>query len=238
MSEMTVLVVDDEEDLLEIFSVWLTLSGYRVLSAPNGAEALKFIATEKIDALISDIRMPIMDGPSLVRRIRDMGVVIPAIIFVSGFGDIDLREMHALGVEAMIEKPLHRKTLLAALADSLRDRSELWSTPIATTPHHVIAVDLASPDQTSRRTAFQVGRGGCCFPSNGVVAKGQLIDLTILLPDNPTPLKVQGEVRWYDRDTGIVGIAFRYLDPLSRSWILDSIQASKPGSFIPSGRDG
>jgi len=44
---MTVLVVDDEEDLLEIFSAWLGLSGYRVLTAPNGAEALKLIVSEK-----------------------------------------------------------------------------------------------------------------------------------------------------------------------------------------------
>jgi len=234
---MTVLVVDDEEDLLEIFSAWLGLSGYRVLTAPNGAEALKLIVSEKIDALISDIRMPIMDGPALVRRIHQMGAVVPTIIFVSGFGDIDLREMHGLGVEEMIEKPLARKTLLAVLGNSLRDRNELWSTPISMRPHHVITVDLADADQTASGAAFQVGRGGCCFPSDRAVAKGQLIDLTVLLADNPTPIKVHGEVRWYDRDTGLVGVAFHYIDPLSRARIVASIEGSTTGSFIPSGRD-
>jgi CheY-like chemotaxis protein len=62
IEEARILVVDDELELLEIFAAWLGRSGCEVFTAPNGAEALKTLQTEKIDVLISDIRMPIMDA--------------------------------------------------------------------------------------------------------------------------------------------------------------------------------
>jgi len=71
-SEVTILVVDDEPELLEIFAIWMRREGYHVLTAANGAEALKILTSTNVDALISDIRMPVMDGLTLVRRIYDL----------------------------------------------------------------------------------------------------------------------------------------------------------------------
>ena len=105
-SEVTILVVDDEPELLEIFAIWMRREGYHVLTAANGAEALKILTSTNVDALISDIRMPVMDGLTLVRRIYDLKLKLPSIIFVSGFGDVNPRVAHALGVEAMLPKPL------------------------------------------------------------------------------------------------------------------------------------
>ena len=122
LNQATVLLVDDELELLEIFSAWLGRSGCRVLTAPNGAEALKILLAEKIDVLLSDIRMPLMDGVTLVRRINEMNLPIPSILFVSGYGDVMPREMYALGVERLMEKPLSRKELLRAMDDCLMER--------------------------------------------------------------------------------------------------------------------
>jgi CheY-like chemotaxis protein len=122
-------IADDELELLEIFSAWLGRSGCRVRTAPNGAEALKILLSEKIDVLLSDIRMPVMDGVTLVRRIDELGLSIPSIMFVSGYGDVMPREMYALGVERLMEKPLSRKDLLRAMDESLMDREDLWLTP-------------------------------------------------------------------------------------------------------------
>src|ERR1700735_825013 len=97
----TVLVVDDEPELREIFALWLNREGYTILTAANGSEALQMLTTQTVDALISDIRMPIMDGIALVRRVFEMKLMLPSIIFVSGFGDVSVREMYALGVEAV-----------------------------------------------------------------------------------------------------------------------------------------
>jgi CheY-like chemotaxis protein len=119
LSDATVLVVDDEPELLEIFSQWLERSGCKVFAASNGAEALKLLEVEKVDALISDIQMPLVDGITLVRRIEEAGLSIPSKVLLSGFARVNMHEIHALGVQTMLEKPLRRQDLLSALERSL-----------------------------------------------------------------------------------------------------------------------
>jgi CheY-like chemotaxis protein len=116
LTEANILVVDDEPILLEIFSKWLLTVGCRkVFSAADGEAALALLQLEPIDLLLTDIRMPVMDGVTLVRRLAASGSTLPSIVFVSGFGDVDEREMYALGVEAFIAKPFHRNELLSVL---------------------------------------------------------------------------------------------------------------------------
>src|ERR1035438_4781454 len=71
LEEATILVVDDEPDLREVFSAWLQQAGCLVFTAANGAEALEVLDAQKIDALVSDIRMPVMDGIALVQAIYE-----------------------------------------------------------------------------------------------------------------------------------------------------------------------
>jgi len=231
----TVLVADDEPELLEIFATWLQRCHYRVLTAANGAEALKLLESSTVDVLISDIRMPIMDGPTLVRRIQQSGRVIPSIIFVSGFGDIDPREMHALGVEAMIEKPLSRQTLLRALEDSIMKREELWLVPMPSVRRQAVSIDFTHPGRDMQAKLFEMGRGGCCFPCDLPLARGQTIDLTIRFAEDARCLQAHGEVRWYCRESALAGMAFRYLAPACRDWVFAAMNARMPRSFIPSG---
>jgi len=229
----TVLVVDDEPELLEIFEAWLERAGYRVLTAPNGAEALAILTTQKIDALVSDIRMPIMDGPSLVRAMHNAGITTPTIVFVSGFGDINLREMHALGVETTLEKPVNRKTLIAVVEDSLTGREKLWLTPLPIPCRRRVEAEILQ--STISGPHFDLGRGGCCFASTESLARHETIQLTLRFSDPPRRLNAQGEVRWYDPGSRYAGVAFRYLDPDCRSWIISAIETANPRSFIPSG---
>ena len=122
LNEATVLIVDDEPELLEIFSLWLEREGCLVFTAPNGAEALEVLEARKIDALVSDIRMPVMDGMALVRSIYERKHVVP-IILVSGHVNAAVGaavgEMCGLGVEAVVEKPLNRQDLLNLLQNCL-----------------------------------------------------------------------------------------------------------------------
>ena len=231
----TVLVADDEPELLDIFATWLERAGYRVLTAANGVEALKILEIEKVDALVSDIRMPIMDGPTLARNMHQNGPRIPTIIFVSGFGDIDVREMHALGVETTIEKPLRRATLVAAVEESLAARDQLWLTPLQQPIHRHVEADL--PQSAISGPHFDLGRGGCRFTSNQSLARSETIQVTLRFSDPGRSLRAQGEVRWYDPSSRFAGVAFRYLDPACRDWIVSAIEQAKPRSFIPSGLD-
>ena len=86
LTEAAILLVDDESELLEIFGSWLTAAGCRNLhTAENGEDALAVLKTVSIDLLVTDVRMPIIDGITLVRRLGEMEEPVPSIVFVSGF---------------------------------------------------------------------------------------------------------------------------------------------------------
>jgi CheY-like chemotaxis protein len=233
LSEATVLLVDDELELLEIFSIWLRRSGCKVLTAANGAEALKVLGVEKVDALISDIRMPIVDGVTLVRRIYDIGIQIPSIIFVSGFGDVDPREMHALGVELMIEKPISRQRMLHALESSLREREELWLTQAEEPVSQRVEIEFGSLDEAGRSGDFKLGRGGCCFRCAAALEEEKMVELAISFAAEGRTLRAHGEVRWYRKELEHAGVAFTYLDPECRGWVIEKMKREGMRSFIP-----
>jgi len=120
LSEAHVLIVDDEPALCDIFTQWVEMSGCQsVRSAADGEAALAAILSCPVDILITDVRMPIMNGITLVHRLHERGVNIPSIVFVSGFADVDVRQMYELGVEAFLAKPLTRGDLISCIERAL-----------------------------------------------------------------------------------------------------------------------
>src|SRR5579875_1821417 len=79
-----VLIVDDEMAIVYVFQRYFELRGFRVSVAYDGSSALAIGESESIDALVTDFRMPGMNGQELVRRLRQTAPDLPAII-VSGF---------------------------------------------------------------------------------------------------------------------------------------------------------
>ena len=65
LKDATVLIVDDEPDLLDIMADWFRREAHCVLIAANGKEALDAIEANQVDVVVSDVRMPVMDGPGL-----------------------------------------------------------------------------------------------------------------------------------------------------------------------------
>jgi CheY-like chemotaxis protein len=233
LGDAAILVVDDEPDLREIFSAWLDHEGCRVFCAANGAEALEVLRTEKVDALVSDIRMPVMDGLSLVRAVYDRRLVIPTIIFVSGYGDVGPREMHGLGVEALMEKPLKRKELLAALDNSLLEIDQHWLTPSTEPMAQSVALEIASLKDAMQSCQFQLGRGGCCFSSDRLLTEQKTTHLSIRFAEEGRRLEAQGKVRWFDENTAQTGMSFDYLAPECRDWVMGAIRDGSHRGFIP-----
>ncbi len=234
LAEATILLVDDEPELLEIFAIWLGRSGCTVLTAANGAEALSLLTNKQpIHALISDIRMPIMDGVTLVRRIYEQQILVPSIIFVSGFGDIDTREMYSLGVEAMLAKPLSRHQLLHALECSLKDRNELWNDPMANTPSQSVALEIESLETALTDCSFAIGRGGCCFATTTPLQEEQPVSLSVHFAKEDLHLEAQCMVRWYQAEEQRAGVEFSYLAPASRRWVIAAMDGRARFSYIP-----
>lgn len=220
------------------------MSGCTVVrSAANGAEALAEIQAEPIDLLITDVRMPIMDGVTLVRRLGELRLEVPSIIFVSGFGDVDGRQMYDLGVEAFLTKPLRLQDLMVHIQRALADRSDLWMTPMNPPPRQVLKVDVESISRTpggvtTGATSLRIGRGGFSTQSPEPLGLGP-VGFACRLPPDPMDSRLRkvlaghGLVRWNSRIDQTVGIEFVYLDPTCRGWLLAEIAADSPRSFIP-----
>jgi len=232
IEEACILVVDDELELLEIFSTWLGRAGCHVLTAPNGAEALRILHEQKVDVLISDMRMPIMDGATLVRKLRQMDVPQPKIIFVSGYGNVSRREIFDMGVEALLDKPLGRANLIRALERCLTDCELRWSNPSPEPMAQRVSLELKSLDEATASCAFNLGRGGCCLAVNQPLKEEETVDLSVRFAREGLHIEAQGTVVWFDDRQNRAGVAFEYLDPECREWVLRKIAELKPKSFV------
>jgi len=114
-SSCSVLLVDDEPLVLESLARMLRRYGFRVEVVGNGREGLERAMTLRPDWVISDVRMPVMDGPTMVRAMRERGFTGPRIAFLSGYNDLTTEQYRALGVECMLAKPASTGQLLALL---------------------------------------------------------------------------------------------------------------------------
>lgn len=103
--DFNLLVIDDEEDLRSILSFVLANAGYNVFEATNGQEGLEVAEKNKIHAIISDIRMPKLDGVELLKKIREKNPKVPVIFLVTGFADISADEAIKLGADGFLSKP-------------------------------------------------------------------------------------------------------------------------------------
>ncbi|MFH1032578.1 MAG: response regulator [Chloroflexota bacterium] len=99
---MCVLVVDDEIKILRFIKLSLTLAGYAVITATNGADALKLLESEKPDIMLLDLIMPGMDGFEVLRRTRAISG-LPVIVFSAH--DSASGEALSLGANDFLAKP-------------------------------------------------------------------------------------------------------------------------------------
>lgn len=114
----TVLVVDDEEDMRELASVFLEMNGaFKVQTASSGEDALVQAARARPDAILLDFMMPGMDGPETLRRLRaDTSLAgIPVVFLTAKSGESVVRELKMAGAAGVIAKPFNPMTLESEL---------------------------------------------------------------------------------------------------------------------------
>ena len=232
LKNATVLVVDDEPVLCEIKSTWLIRLVGRVLVAGNGAEAMEVLAANHVDLVITDIRMPVMDGVTLLKKITDSGKPRPSVIFITGFSDFDPRDAYDLGVDAILEKPMERNDLLQTVGRSLTSRHELWRTPVDVIPASVLHSSFASLATALHEQKIAFGRGGFCIATSHDLQEGPIGILLEFRQDRRT-LQGQGIVRWVSAAEGLAGIELLYVAPASCEWVAELAQHNKIAAFIP-----
>ena len=113
--EKSILLVDDEEGIRKVLSIALCDMGYHVLTAQNGVEALRIFKDERPPIVLTDIKMPEMDGIELLRRLKQVSADTE-VIMITGHGDMDLA-VKSVKYEAtdFVTKPINDEILEIAL---------------------------------------------------------------------------------------------------------------------------
>lgn len=114
-----ILTVDDDPDILTLLGMRLTAAGYQVMSASNGEEALAQIALSAPALVISDLRMPGMDGLALFDAIHAIDPTLPVILLTAHVTTLQAKNAAQRGVFCFLSKPFDNKCLLQQIAAAL-----------------------------------------------------------------------------------------------------------------------
>jgi CheY-like chemotaxis protein len=117
-----ILIIDDEDDIREVAALSLeTVAGWEVAVASSGAQGLARAIEYQPDAILLDVMMPGMDGPTTFRELRKNPVTahIPVLLLTAKVQSSDQRRFADLGVNAILFKPFDPLTLSTQMADVL-----------------------------------------------------------------------------------------------------------------------
>jgi CheY-like chemotaxis protein len=117
-----ILIIDDEDDIREVAAMSLeTVAGWEVMVANSGAQGLTRAAAYKPDAILLDVMMPGMDGPTTFRELRKNPVTakIPVLFLTAKVQATDRRRFADLGIHAVLVKPFDPLTLSSQIANAL-----------------------------------------------------------------------------------------------------------------------
>jgi len=236
LKEATVLIVDDEPMLCDIFKRWLEVQGCRVLTAENGAAALRVLDAERVDVVTTDIRMPVMDGLAFVKILHsrewEAGQYTPKVVFITGFADVEPRDAYDLGVEALMQKPIDRKTFLETISRTLQSREEIWSQPVAEAGMP-LRMNLPPVSTAVELGAIEFGRGGFCIRSEDLPLSLGPVRFELKFESEPLVLTGHGLIRWLDSGEHQAGIEILNFDDECRGWAIRRIGSVSSLSHIP-----
>lgn len=195
-SQKTVLVVDDEEGIREILQSELEDAGYRVFTAESGNAGIEIIKKEKIDLVLSDIRMPNGTGTQLLKMIRERDAERPVVLFISGFSDVSLEEAYDLGAEGIMSKPWDPEELLKTIERLVATVPVRWKRQSDRFPiDWRVSLSLEGA-QNIHATVINIGLGGMFVALASVQPKfEEYVDFAFLTGDL-AGISGKGSVRW------------------------------------------
>jgi CheY-like chemotaxis protein len=117
-----VLIIDDEDDIREVAALSLeATAGWEILTASSGAEGIEIAQKEQPDAILMDVMMPGVDGPTTYRAMQATPAIahIPVLLLTAKVQGVDKRRFADLGVSAVLFKPFDPLTLAEQIAEAL-----------------------------------------------------------------------------------------------------------------------
>lgn len=235
----TLLVVDDEADLREIVSSELEFMGANVFQAENVSRAKSIIDREKIDLIVSDIRMPGGTGVDLLNHIKSKSIDVPPIILITGFADITVEDAFNQGAEALLSKPFKLEELIQ-IATKLTAPPEKRYVDSLKRPAKDLSF-LFTEGLNNKINAHEVsiGRGGIALTVDTVSFKwdtGDVLNFNLKFKD--VELKGSAICRWWKplehSNKATFGLEFVQLSDATFNYFKDYWKQHSIVPFIPS----
>jgi two-component system alkaline phosphatase synthesis response regulator PhoP len=144
MNKGTILIIDDEKDLIELVRYNLEKDGYDIISSTDGQSGLEIAQRHKLDLIVLDLMMPGMDGLEVCRRLRadDRTARIPLIMLTAKATEADRIVGLELGADDYITKPFSPRELVARVRAILR-RTSTQAEPEQVIRHGELVIDMA-----------------------------------------------------------------------------------------------
>ncbi len=124
MSEISILVVDDEKEIADLVEIYLVSDGYKVFKADNAQKGLELLEKESVQLVLLDIMMPGMDGLEMCKRIRETNN-IPIIMLSARSTDLDKILGLGTGADDYVVNPFNPLELTARVKSQLRRYTQL-----------------------------------------------------------------------------------------------------------------
>ena len=147
---MKVLVVDDDEAIRTYLTEQLTPKGHEVVGAGSGEEAAALIEAESFNLILLDVRMPVMGGMEVLKRINHLGVLTPVIV-MTGFGGMEVvQEAMRLGAFDYLRKPFNIKEFY-----EITEKAMVLSVAIETLSDALFKLDDLGVQAPEKKFAFE-----------------------------------------------------------------------------------
>jgi len=226
--KQSILIADDMETFLRLEKMLLERSGYEILMAKSGGEAIKKIQTEKPDLIFLDLIMPDMNGDAVCRFVKNNKSLkhIP-VIMVTTKGDPESRQRcHQAGCDDFVTKPVTQRDLFEKINQFIRvDRRKHTRAQLRVT------VTTTGASFTFTEFSYDVSEGGVFVETNSPLAPGTSLELEFTLPEVSEPIKANGRsIRAVTPDkapkgrTPGMGIQFLGISPEDTGKIRDYIE--------------
>lgn len=145
--ESTILMVDDETEIIQLMSIYFNNEGYKLLQASNGLKALEILESQQVDLIVLDLMMPKMDGLQACMKIRESNP-IPIIMLTAKSQDMDKILGLSIGADDYVTKPFNPLELIARIKSQLRRMNQFTSVPANANEIHIDNVVINIPSHT------------------------------------------------------------------------------------------
>ena len=205
------LIVEDQTSLREAVADEFISLGWDVITAENGQEALEKWKKQSIDIIISDIRMPVCDGPKFLDELRKISLNNPPFIFMTGYSDLKTYDAFDRGADAIIGKPLNPDTLTDVLHDLTKSDNQKWTQ----TPSKESDTEIKCKTVVGDSSSLQFGRSGFFVATKTFDLSSSLSVNNIVMFELDCPsvqdgvLKGTGKIVW-SRQSDVDGLANGY----------------------------